>query len=547
MINKKVIIILLVVLGVFLRLFLFAKVPSSLYWDEVAIILDAKSITESGQDMSGHHWWQALYISYGDYKLPIYIILTSFFVKLLPFTEYIVRIPSLIAGLMTILVPCLIAYRLFAVKHEFKFNFILALVFIAAICPWSIHFSHLGFESHLAQLLLAIAIYFSLSKKMTSVFLAQIFAILATYCYFSIRFIWLPLFIFQVIFFHDKKVNFKNIFLSLISLGIYLFSLLMMSRSALFKASEQLRLSTPSIMQMQEHVLLSNQYLELAGNNLVNKIIFHRYVFLIRSLINNFSKNLSLSFVFLFGDPNLRHSVSEYSLFYLSSLPFFILGLIHLIKNKFKVFCFLLFWILLAFLPASVPLEVPHAQRSLSALTPLIIIIGIGLLYLKRLTKLSKYKNIYQFILISLISLNLMSVFNFMNFYEHVYANTSQASFQSGYKELAKKIIEVKKDNKPIYVDFYDDRLFLWLFLEADFKSTDYRRIKYNGTFPQEIDNIKFEKFSVLKFTDNKNFYIVMKKSLLDSFPNIIDYELIQEFYIPNNFNSDTLVLIYVK
>ncbi|KKT97629.1 MAG: hypothetical protein UX00_C0008G0003 [Microgenomates group bacterium GW2011_GWB1_45_17] len=56
-----------------LRLYKLGSIPVSMYIDEIAIGVDAKSIAQTGRDMHGHSWLTPMFLSYGDYKLPVYI------------------------------------------------------------------------------------------------------------------------------------------------------------------------------------------------------------------------------------------------------------------------------------------------------------------------------------------------------------------------------------------------------------------------------------------------------------------------------------------
>ncbi|MCG2692235.1 hypothetical protein L6272_05415, partial [Microgenomates group bacterium] len=134
---KKVLIILLFslgLLGLTARFWQFGQVPLSLYWDEAAIGLDARSLLTTGKDLNGNSWLQPLFFSYGDYKAPVYIWLVTLLGKTISVSELTVRLPSLLASLG-------IAWLLFKWLGSF-----VAISYL--IMPWSLHFSRIGFESH---------------------------------------------------------------------------------------------------------------------------------------------------------------------------------------------------------------------------------------------------------------------------------------------------------------------------------------------------------------------------------------------------------------
>jgi len=56
--------------------------PPAREWAEVAIGVEAYSISQTGKEVLGKSWLQAIYPSYGDYKAPVPIRLVSIFTKL---------------------------------------------------------------------------------------------------------------------------------------------------------------------------------------------------------------------------------------------------------------------------------------------------------------------------------------------------------------------------------------------------------------------------------------------------------------------------------
>jgi 4-amino-4-deoxy-L-arabinose transferase-like glycosyltransferase len=126
--------------GIAIRFFKLGQVPVSLYWDEAAILVDAKSIAETGRDMHNRPWFQVIFPSYGDYKLPVYIWLASLAVKLFGVSAFAVRMPSFVAGCLTMVVGALLAKKLFELESKsMSKNKLIALstLFVIAVSPWS--------------------------------------------------------------------------------------------------------------------------------------------------------------------------------------------------------------------------------------------------------------------------------------------------------------------------------------------------------------------------------------------------------------------------
>lgn len=500
--------ILIVAFG--LRFFRLGQVPVSLYWDEAAILADAKVVAETGRDMHDHSWLQALFPSYGDYKLPVYIWLTSLAVKLFGVTPWVVRLPSALAGVATVYLAGLIAKKLTDDQAQGRcWQFWSMLVM--AVSPWSILFSRTAFEGHLAQFFLGAAVYLLLlakakarTKKSWWLFLASILmGLAATYTYFSVRFIWPPLLV--LLLWLDltpapqsKSKNGKPLTMggkfvrTIFMLSLFLIGLWPMLRSPFYAASEEIRYSTPSLLSIDSPVLMQNQIRELAGNTSLDRVLFHRAWFWLRDLGRNLSDQLSLNFLFVSGDPNLRHGTGYHGLFLGWSLPFFLLGLYQLAKKRRRVLILLVGWWLLAQLPAIVPLTTPHALRSLNALMPLSLIIAYGLAvswkWLRQeLTGLTKLFG--QSLLIALIII-CSSAFCYHYFTQ--YKIDASSSFQDGHRQLAEIIVEQKDEVDQVLVSGFDDRFYLWLWLTDEFSAEEIQAAEKVNYRPEQIDSIHF-------------------------------------------------------
>ena len=100
---------LIISLGIGLRTVNLNGQPVSIYWDEAAMAYDAFSLTQTGQDMHGHSLWQAIFPSYGDYKLPLYIWLAAVMMKILGPTVTAFRLVSALSGSVLIGLSYLLA------------------------------------------------------------------------------------------------------------------------------------------------------------------------------------------------------------------------------------------------------------------------------------------------------------------------------------------------------------------------------------------------------------------------------------------------------
>lgn len=470
----------ILLLGAWLRLYKFNQVPEYLYVDEVAMYIDAVSVSETGKDFHGNNWGQVMYPSYGDYKQSMYIWLASGAMALFGPHTWVVRFPSLIAGLATIVVAALIAVELFAVKKQQKWWVGVAVAGVVAFSPWSIHFSRVGFEAHLGQLLLASSLlcYFKGFKSKWWLVPAVVLATLSTYSYYSVRFVVPVLFVgyFLLKIVSEKKIAFKSIsiktlFLLIIPLIVYGLSLYPLLHSSYYQAAQQFRLSTPSIINTDTHVIQSNVYRQQTGDTVVDRLFFHRYVLFTRELLSNYSDNLSLNFLFVTGDSNLRHGTGAHGVFLLPYIIFLLIGLYSLAKNQKRAVLFLLLWWLVALLPASVPQETPHALRSLNAYVAVSVIVGYGAWYFFQFNakKILGWASLLSPASKSLVAIACaLFLVQYVQYYFVIYPQLSKDAWFGSVQETA-VVANRYADGKPIYAVRSGDKFFLWLIANSSY------------------------------------------------------------------------------
>jgi 4-amino-4-deoxy-L-arabinose transferase-like glycosyltransferase len=510
---------LILLLAFALRFYRLGEIPVALYWDEAAMLVDARSVAATGQDMHGNSWLQAVFVSYGDYKLPVYIWLASLSVKFFGAGNWALRLPSALAGLGTVLVSGAIVWQLFdQLKAKQRRLLALLTALVAAITPWSILFSKAGFEGHVGQFLLAASIWWALKMKTNRWWglISALVGSLATYTYFSIRFVWPVVFITTTLLFLPwlKKNWLKQTAVGLVvPLIIYAVSLLPMFNSPFYAPSQQFRLSTVSVLNMTDWPVASNDYKLQAGNNLIDKLTYHPWVLKTRALAKNYADNLSFDFLFVSGDTNLRHSTGRHGLFLWVMVIPFSYGWYTVFKKHWRQGLLLLIWWLIALLPASVPEETPHALRSLNALVPLVVVIGWGSYQLWQLKLGYRWKNLALMATAMILSLSLV---DFTSFYFKTYPALSADDWQDGYQQLAKEAWQNRDQFNNVWIDEFDGRFYLWV-MAYQMDVDDYQRLTYENYQPSRIDNLHFSWFDWDKLPNlSGRVKIIGEKPLLD-------------------------------
>ncbi|MEK7534146.1 MAG: glycosyltransferase family 39 protein [Patescibacteria group bacterium] len=137
-----VLLILIVFLGFFIRIYKLSETPTGFFADEASIGYNAYTILTKGTNEYGVSY-PIFFQSFEDYRPPLAIYSTIPFIGLLGLNELSTRLPSVLYGLITIIAMYLIGKEISSKKSR---SFGLLTAFITATMPWLIHYNRTGFE-----------------------------------------------------------------------------------------------------------------------------------------------------------------------------------------------------------------------------------------------------------------------------------------------------------------------------------------------------------------------------------------------------------------
>lgn len=484
--SKRVwlLLILIVILSSILRLYKLGHIPPGIYWDEASIGYNAYSILKTGQDEHGVFfplWFKA----YGEYKLPVYIYLTSISEYFFGKNEFSVRFPSAFSGILSTIIIFLLVHHFFPRRNKLS----LLSSFFLTIVPWSIHFSRGGFEANVMLFFILLGIYlFSKGKVISSFF----FLALTFYTYNSARII-TSLLILSLFLLYRRLLNSRKYILAIISLIIFSIPFIKFSLS-------QEGLARPlSVSFLKENV-------EIASSP-VPKIIDY-----LNLILKNYIRHFSLDFLFMSGDQHGRHGVRELGLLYIWQIPLILIGLAILKKEKYlgKILILLL---LISPIAAAISIPTPHALRSLTLVIPLSIISAFGLLRIRPFV---------------LKALSIFLLFYFLTSYLHIYyihyPKNTYLDWQDGYKQLYKSIQKYENNYEKIVITKEYEQPYIYLLFY------DYEPDKYISE-PKKDGN--FGKFIFIKGPYNPD---IGEKTLYVSGPNDkVNAKHLEDIYFINN------------
>lgn len=497
--KSKYIIIVVLLVSLFVRLININKLPVSLFSDEVDVGYQAYSLLKTGKDYFGNICPVSFH-SFADFRASFYLYNAVVSVAVFGPNEIGVRFPALFYGVLGIIAFYFLSKEL--TKNEY---FSLLATFILGLTPWHIHYSRAAFEATSIFFLVTAGLYMflvSLRKNNYLLFLISLLCfILGFYTYATAR-LFLPLLAVLMFFLYRKEIfkfSKKKIIIAIIFAVLLTIPFL---KDTVFGGSLQ-RFSYLNIFSD------SNLKFEIDRQRLVDTIHnktqvvgmqtpFFAFVYHSKllswtiTMITSYISAFSFNFLFLSGDPNLRHGIGRVGELLYICLPFLVFGLSKIIcllgdKDSKQIMSsknakLILGFLLLAPLPSIITYDGgTHATRLFLMILPLILIISFGLWNLLNLFK----KNIYRKIaLIISIVLMVINYSYYWHLYVYHYPVESAKYWHYGLKEGVREIslIENNYDN-IIFINNYEQPLIFFLF----WKPFDPR--KFNIGNLTDVDN----------------------------------------------------------
>lgn len=475
----KILTIIAVIIGIFLRLYGLSSVPEGLFSDEISIAVNAKTIAENGTDEYGNSYPFA-FESFSDYKLPGYIYSTAIFYSVFGNETFTPRLPAAFASIASIFLLGYLSYVLFPKQKNISFFSMI----VISLSPYHIQFSRMAYETMLATCMLLVfsislcKIVYKKNKQLYWLFFFFLSSIVSIWTYPAPKFIVPALLTAALI--HTSIVSKKNIKHSA-KTSLLLFLPLLI---AFFPS-----LTNKNIDSRPLGYVLNSTDTSLASS-LLSKI---------EASIISFTSMFNFEYLFKKGDNfALRHGTREAGVFLSVFAPSLIVGAITLTKKVFKStsFSFLFLMLIIFPLPSTLTSLFPYGPRFLPALIPLSILIAVGTeTILKKLPKKNKSVTIL-FACIGMIAL--YQVASFMHVYFVHYKRVSKTEMYQTPQRVAEIVSnETQKnpDNK-IYLlggrscrEWGHEILHVWYFSNLDNKqmiewNNAFRNIRYQNEAP---------------------------------------------------------------
>lgn len=499
---KKIVLIFIIVLASVLRLYKLDTFPAGFNADEAALGYNAYSLMLTGRDEHGNSWPINLE-SFGDYKPALYAYILIPFIKLLGLTEFAVRLPSALFGIAAVVFMYLLVRDLYhplntpldsrgGNPQEGVIPLLSAL--LLSISPWHLHFSRGAWEVNVATTLIVMGSWFMVrwvtNKKLRYLLLFTVTFTLSMYTYQSAR-ILAPLlalglaFIYRKELVAQKKQAIVSFLLQLLLLLPLAFSIVTSDAGSRFTGVGLLADEGPK-----------NRVNELRGqhgawNRIDTKLLHNKPLAYTWAFLENYFDHWNGNFLFINGDDIERNRVPEHGLFYLTDVVLLAIGTIVLLSSSIfnQASKPVLWWLLIAPLPAALTFQTPHALRAFTMVIPLTIIIAQGvtrILNKKLLLLLLFTAYTYQFV-------------RYLHQYYVHYPETYPTAWEYGFKQIASYVKDHESEfEKVIITDKYDQpyilMLFYWQYPPDQFQTNHVLepRDRFNFSTVRRFDKYEF-------------------------------------------------------
>ena len=441
----------------FLRIFQLTTVPLSLHGDDIGVGYNAWTLLKNGTDEYG----EKFPLTFRADISPLIFYVTVPSIALFGNSEFAIRLPSAICGVLTVLVAYLLTkkiFRLFEITHASKLVLLSALSL--SISPWHIQASRIAHDAGLAlliQLVAAVIFLIFLEKENRSLLLlsACLFG-LSVYAYHTPSFTTPVLLLLLLITFRKKLDPFRPAVL----LAFFIF----------------IAVITPMALHRISKPLGDTRF---GGINIFIREQPNENLFIAvpRRFAMSFVNQLNPVSWFLDSSSSRYFNVKSSGFLYLLDSAFILLGIW---KLKSKLRLFLLGWIFIGLSAGALTSGPVNGGRILFILPPILIFSSMGLYCI---LQTAFKKNLFLPVII--ISLYMFSLSNFLIQYfigpqlfyrEWEYGAKAVAQFALSRESQVRAVVITDQIKQGyVYVLFYGKKSPLWI------QSVFYKKHPYIG------------------------------------------------------------------
>lgn len=467
--NTRFLLVAVIVIASFLRLYKLSVNPPSLFGDELDLGYQAYSILKTGRDYQ-ENFMPLNFHSIAEYRTPLYLYSAVPTVAIFGITPLGVRLPAAIFGILGVLAIYFLVKEL---TGSTKVGLISS--FLLAISPWDLQYSRAGFEVTEMLFFFILGIYFFLRALKNgkwlwvSVFCLTLTPWIYSTAKFFIPFLMIGMFlIWRKEIFSLGKINLVKAVIAGLVVGLPLIY-------GIFFGGASQRFNYISVFadptvepEIGNARLIDAQVRGETGAGispkLMDKIIHNKFTFWGDAILKNYLSAFSTDFLFIKGDPDPRQSVGIGEM-YRIELVALIFGLVFLFTEKKldkKLKIFMAVWILAAPIPSALTTDGGnHATRLILMLPPLTILAAYG--WNGLIERISGRSRV--FVVGTLAILYFVSIFLYMHEYWVHWPLSSERWWHYGWGQSISEIKSIDSGYNKVIISMSGEPA--WIFFAA--------------------------------------------------------------------------------
>lgn len=369
--RNNFLLLLVILLAAFLRLWQLGVIPVGVTHDELGYIYNAYSIAKTSKNIFGEVLPIFTWINQGGWPfLPVPIYLSVPFFWIFDLTATVGRLPSAILGVFDVFLLYLLVKKIFN-----KQALALLSAFFLAISPWHLHFSRSAYDPNFALFfyLLGIVLFIWEIKREKLPLFALVSLFLAMYSYRAMNILFLPISIALVWYsLRVLRIQKRQLITFVIGSSVMVLSLFLSIFLNKGYAGEALSLQNP---KMQEDI--DAQIREAQGPLFIRRMFLNKPMYIIDTLRDNYVKSFSPEFLFVSTEPSKIYSIWSRGRVYFLDLLIIPLGIVYLFLINRRGGFFMIFMTLFGGLPGMFGLPMSARNFMLSAMLPVFVAGGV--------------------------------------------------------------------------------------------------------------------------------------------------------------------------
>lgn len=497
--------------SLFIRFWRFGEIPPGLNRDEASVGYTAYSLLKTGADEYGKPW-PLSFQSFGDWKLPLYIYADIPLVAAFGLQDWVVRLPSALAGLGTLVV-------IFFLAQELKVNSYLSVLILATL-PWHLHFSRMWHEANTALLFLALAaLFFLKGLRRPKLWLpATAFLALPLYTYHT-HHLFIPLFLGLVIVLFRAELV-KNLRMSLAAGAVFLTMAAIIYAQTLTGS-----LTKSSISFLNDPVFIHLQIEEprvAAGNSLVAKLIYNRPVIFSKTFLTNYFSSFTYNFLAVNGGNHPLYNLPQTGNIFRFEYLLLGVGLYFALRSRNRQLSLILLWLAIAPIASSLTkpdsfhtnvnfiTNTPNSGRLTPMIVPLVLIIAFGAEKIFSLLRKNWQKNLLMLLGAGLLAQGLLG---FAGLYFGKFPALRAQYWGAGWQELVNFVNQPENQNKIVVMPRPNYSPYIYFLFYSDYDPARFQ--KEVVRFPPTNDGFyHVRSFGHFRFEDQIVSSAVLKKTI---------------------------------